>query len=49
MLIDTLKAGRRVDNECETVNAKSGGGVKASPRQLEINPRELKTQEGIEW
>jgi hypothetical protein len=27
----------------------SGGGVKASPRQPEKSPRELKTREGIEW
>ena len=27
----------------------SGGGVKASPRQPEKSPRELKAQEGIEW
>jgi hypothetical protein len=47
--IDTLKAGRRVDSECETGKVMSGGGVKASPRQLEKHPRELKTQEGIEW
>jgi len=27
----------------------SGGDVKASPRQPEKSPRELKTREGIEW
>ena len=27
----------------------SGGDVKASPRQSEKSPRELKTREGIEW
>jgi hypothetical protein len=27
----------------------SGGGVKASPRQPEKSPQELKAQEGIEW
>jgi hypothetical protein len=27
----------------------SGGGVKASPRNLEKSPKKLKSQEGIEW
>jgi hypothetical protein len=27
----------------------NGGDVKASPRQPEKSPRELKTREGIEW
>jgi hypothetical protein len=49
LLIDTLKASRRVDSECETTEVTSGGGVKASPRQSEISPQELKAQEGIEW
>jgi hypothetical protein len=30
------------------VKIKSGGGVKASPRESEEDPRELKTHEGIE-
>jgi len=49
LLIDTLEASRRVDSECEAVEAMSGGGVKASPRQPEKSPQELKAQEGIEW
>jgi hypothetical protein len=49
LLIDTLEASRRVDSECESVRAMSGGGVKASPRQPEKSPQELKAQEGIEW
>jgi hypothetical protein len=49
LLIDTLEASRRVDSECKAGKVMSGGGVKASPRQPEKNPRELKAQEGIEW
>jgi hypothetical protein len=49
LLIDTLESSRRVDSECETVEGMSGGGVKASPRQPEKSPQELKSQEGIEW
>jgi hypothetical protein len=49
MLIDTLEASRRVDSECEAVKGMSGGDVKASPRQPEKSPQELKAQEGIEW
>jgi hypothetical protein len=49
LLIDTLEASRQVDSECETGKVMSGGGVKASPRQPEKNPQELKAQEGIEW
>jgi hypothetical protein len=49
VLTDTLKASRQVDNECETGKVMSGGGVKASPRQPEKNPQEMKAHEGIEW
>jgi hypothetical protein len=49
LLIDTLEVSRRVDSECETVEAMSGGDVRASPRQPEKSPQELKAQEGIEW
>jgi hypothetical protein len=49
LLIETLESSRRVDSECETGEGMSGGGVKASPRQPEKSPQELKAQEGIEW
>jgi hypothetical protein len=49
LLIDTLEASRRVDSECESAKAMSGGDVKAFPRQPEKSPQELKAQEGIEW
>jgi hypothetical protein len=48
LLIDTLKASRQVDNECEAAKVMNGGDVKASPRQPEKSPQELKAQEGIE-
>jgi hypothetical protein len=48
LLIDTLEASRHVDNECASAKAMSGGDVKASPRQSEKSPQELKAQEGIE-
>jgi hypothetical protein len=48
LLIDT-QVSRRADSEREAVEAMSGGDVKASPRQPEKSPRELKAQEGIEW
>jgi hypothetical protein len=48
LLIDTLKVAQFVDFECDLVKAMSGGGVKASPRQPEKSPQELKAQEGIE-
>jgi hypothetical protein len=48
-MIDTLKASRQVDSECETGKVMSGGGVKASPRHPEKRPKELKAPEGIEW
>jgi hypothetical protein len=49
MLIDTLEASRRGNSERLAEKVMSGGGVKASPRHPEKSPRELKTQEGIEW
>jgi len=49
VLIDTLKAGRRVYSEGLTQKVMSGGGVKAFPRYSEKSPQELKAQEGIEW
>jgi hypothetical protein len=49
LLIDTLKARRRGYSERATRKVMNGGGVKASPRQPEESPQELKTREGIEW
>jgi hypothetical protein len=47
--IDTLKADRQVYSERLAAEVMSGGDVKASPRQPEKRPQELKAQEGIEW
>jgi hypothetical protein len=47
--IDTLKAGRQEHSERLAEKVTSGGDVKASPRQPEKRPQELKAQEGIEW
>jgi hypothetical protein len=49
LLIDTLKARRRGYSERATRKVMNGGGVKASPRQPEESPQELKTREGIEY
>jgi hypothetical protein len=46
--IDTLEASRGGYNEFFVVKVMSGGGVMASPRYLETDPRELKPQEGNE-
>jgi hypothetical protein len=48
VLIDTLEADCRGYSEFPVEKVMSGGGVMASPRYLETNPRELKPQEGIE-
>jgi hypothetical protein len=48
LLIDTLKAGRREYKEHSAQKVTSGGVAKASPRQPERSPQELKTREGIE-
>jgi hypothetical protein len=47
--IDTLKTNRQVYSERLAAEVMSGGDVKASPRQPEESPQELKTREGIEW